>query len=143
MEPKPKYKTKQGNGRLRFDAIDMLRQARGLPTPEGYVVLTKDFVQFVEDELKRLYAVEDVATEYAEDVEKMHPLPHAPMNDVLEALVLPIPAVRTLSVSDDGDYPAIETSGWDGRIIRAGATAPTAGRDATPVVQNGRQVVDL
>lgn len=118
MEPKPKYKTKQGNGRLRFDAIDMLRQARGLPTPEGYVVLTKDFVQFVEDELKRLYAVEDVATEYSDKAIKEEYLrPNQDMNDVLEALGLP--------------------------VITPPIISTTAGRDATPVVQNGRQVVDL
>ena len=50
----------KGNGRLRFDAIDMLRQARGLPTPDGYVVITKDFSQFIEDELRRLYAATGV-----------------------------------------------------------------------------------
>ena len=47
---------KKGNGRLRFDVIDMLRQARGgPPTPDGYVVITKDFSQFIEDELRRLF----------------------------------------------------------------------------------------
>jgi len=47
--------------RHRFSAIDMLRQARGLPTPEGYAVITKEFADYLTDELERLYQVEDTA----------------------------------------------------------------------------------
>ncbi len=49
------------NGRKRFDAIDMLQQAMGLPTPEGFAVITKEFAKFLADELTRLYEVEEGA----------------------------------------------------------------------------------
>lgn len=54
-----------GSGRFRFSALDVMRQARGLPTPEGFVVITKDFAGFVEGELSRLYALEDILREHA------------------------------------------------------------------------------
>ena len=50
-----------GNGRKQFDAIDMLRQAMGLPTPEGYAVITKEFAGFLVQELERLYGERDNA----------------------------------------------------------------------------------
>ncbi len=95
MEPKPRYKTK-GNGRLRFDAIDMLRQARGLPTPDGYVVITKDFSQFIEDELRRLYAVTEFMDIYMADV-AFGARPSIPLVEgVVDALELerPLPAAK-------------------------------------------------
>lgn len=53
---------KRKNGRHQFDAVYVLRQARGLPTTEGHAVITKEFAQFLEDELERLYAIEEAAT---------------------------------------------------------------------------------
>ncbi|MCA9874547.1 MAG: hypothetical protein KC441_12850 [Anaerolineales bacterium] len=46
------------HGRLQFNAIEMLRQAIGLPTP-GYAVITKDFGEALVDELQRLYGLEE------------------------------------------------------------------------------------
>jgi hypothetical protein len=65
-ETKPVYNSKRGdNGRFRFSALDMLKQARGLPTPEGYVVVTKDFTEYLQAELTRLYAIEDLLRDHA------------------------------------------------------------------------------
>lgn len=46
------------NGRLRFDAIEMLQQAIGLPTP-GYAVITKEFGGALIAEMRRLYELEE------------------------------------------------------------------------------------
>lgn len=45
-----------------YNVIDVLKQARGLPRPEGegFVVITVDFCKEVEAELKRLYDLEDM-----------------------------------------------------------------------------------
>jgi hypothetical protein len=51
---------KPSNGRKQFDAIDMLRQAAGLPTPAGYAVITRQFATWLIEELERLYELEDV-----------------------------------------------------------------------------------
>lgn len=72
-EPKPDYRTtagatrqqRTGSGRFRFSALDVLKQAKGLPTPEGFVVVTKDFAEFLQGELSRLYALEDILREHA------------------------------------------------------------------------------
>ena len=72
-EPKPIYNTK-GNGRklkvgrFRFSAADVLKQARGLPTPEGYVVITKDFTDFLQEELARLFEMEDLLKHHAAEL---------------------------------------------------------------------------
>lgn len=49
------------HGRLQFNAIEMLRQAIGLPTP-GYAVITKEFGESLIDELQRLYGLEENLT---------------------------------------------------------------------------------
>lgn len=46
------------NKRPTFTAVDVLRQARGLPTA-GYVVVTKEFAEQLENELLRLYEIEE------------------------------------------------------------------------------------
>lgn len=46
------------HGRLQFDAVEMLRQAIGLPTP-GYAVITKEFGESLVGELQRLYGLEE------------------------------------------------------------------------------------
>lgn len=52
-----------------FTAVDMLKQARGLPTPEGYAVITKQFAEKLEAELIRLYEVEEAAVNLCREVE--------------------------------------------------------------------------
>lgn len=37
----------------------MLKQAKGLPTPEGYAIITRPFADFLIKELERLYDIED------------------------------------------------------------------------------------
>lgn len=54
-----KSHSNQENGRHQFSALDMLDQALGLPTPEGYAVITKEFARYLKGELERLYAIED------------------------------------------------------------------------------------
>lgn len=49
------------DGRKQYTAIDMLKQAAGLPTPEGWAVLTKEFANDLQDELERLYGIEEEA----------------------------------------------------------------------------------
>lgn len=51
-------------GRLVFDAVDMLNQAAGLPTPEGFAVITKDFAHWLEEELQRLYEIEELTADF-------------------------------------------------------------------------------
>lgn len=51
------------HGRKLYSMMDVLKQAKGLPTTDGYAVLTKDFVDDLCDELRRLYEIEDEAAE--------------------------------------------------------------------------------
>lgn len=45
--------------RLRYSPLDMLDQAIGLPTPEGFAVITRQFARDLRNELERLYEVEE------------------------------------------------------------------------------------
>lgn len=54
-------KPKGRGGQKLYTAVDVLAQAKGLPTPEGWGVLTKEFIGDLCDELERLYQVEEAA----------------------------------------------------------------------------------
>lgn len=65
-----------------FTAIDMLEQAAGLPTPEGYAVVTKEFVRWLIEELERLYTLEEAAAALAADIQSGLSAP-GPNNPIL------------------------------------------------------------
>lgn len=58
-----------------FTAIDMLEQAEGLPTPEGYSILTKEFTRWLRAELERLYDLERAARDLALDLQHGSTIP--------------------------------------------------------------------
>lgn len=49
--------------RLQFDVLDLLRAARGFDRPEGYAVIPQDILDQIEEEMERLYGIEQWAAE--------------------------------------------------------------------------------
>jgi hypothetical protein len=45
--------------KLKYSPMDMLDQAIGLPTPEGFAVITRQFARDLRQELERLYEIEE------------------------------------------------------------------------------------
>ena len=58
------------NGRTTFTLLEMIQALRGFRSPEGYVVIPNDVAQKIEDEIRRLYEVEETAVSLAEEVSK-------------------------------------------------------------------------
>ena len=68
------------NGRTTFTLLEMIQALRGFRSPEGYVVIPNDVAQKIEDEITRLYEVEETAVSLAEEVGKgLHPARNHPL----------------------------------------------------------------
>ena len=63
-------KPKPNNGPATFTLLEMMQALRGFRSPEGYVVIPNDVAQKFEDEIRRLYEVEDTAVALAHEVMK-------------------------------------------------------------------------
>lgn len=60
----PVYK-KTTSERVEFTLIDMIRALRGFRSPEGYVVIPNGIAEKIENEITRLYEVEEMAVALA------------------------------------------------------------------------------
>lgn len=69
------------NGRTTFTLLEMIQALRGFRSPEGYVVIPNDVAQKIEDEITRLYEVEETAVSLAEEIGKglLHPARNHPL----------------------------------------------------------------
>lgn len=60
------------NGRITFSLPEMIQALRGFRSPEGYVVIPNDVAAKIEQEITRLYEVEDTAVALATDITTNH-----------------------------------------------------------------------
>lgn len=63
-------KSKTNNGRITFSLPEMIQALRGFRSPEGYAVIPNDVAAKIEQEIARLYEVEDTAVALAHEVMK-------------------------------------------------------------------------
>ena len=69
-------KRQPSNGRTTFTLMDMIRALRGFRSPEGYVVIPNEIAEKIEDEIERLYDLEETAGALAHEVANRELRPH-------------------------------------------------------------------
>lgn len=63
-----KLKGRRATGPVSFSLIDMIQALRGFRSPDGYVVIPNEIADKIENEIERLYAVEETAVALAHDI---------------------------------------------------------------------------
>ena len=61
-------KNKTNNGRITFSLPEMIQALRGFRSPEGYVVIPNDVAEKIEQEIARLYELEETAVTLATEI---------------------------------------------------------------------------